>query len=134
MTTARGRAAQRVLATYESVFAAGALIGGICLMAGAPGFRLPTAALVPLGLSSWALPGLALVIAIGGTLGWAALAAWRGDPGAHWFGYAASIVLAGWLAIQFVVLGFREPVQWVTLGLVVVLVLLSRLAQRAMPS
>lgn len=134
MTASRGRTAQRVLATYETVFAAGALVGGICLMVGAPGFRLPLSALVPLGLSSWALPGLALVIAIGGTLSWAALAAWRGDPEAHWFGYAASVVLGGWLAIQFVVLGFREPVQWVTLTLAVLLVLLSRLAQRAVPS
>ncbi|MBN9743207.1 hypothetical protein DMP23_19215 [Amycolatopsis sp. A1MSW2902] len=134
MSALHGRAAQRLLATYETVFAASALVGGICLMAGAPGFRLPLSALVPLGLSSWALPGLALVIAIGGTLAWAAFAAWRGDPGAHWFGYAASVVLAGWLAIQFVVLGFREPVQWVTLSLAVVLVLLSRLAQRAVRS
>ncbi|WP_240690513.1 hypothetical protein [Amycolatopsis sp. CFH S0078] len=57
MSALRGRAAQRLLATYETVFAASALVGGICLMAGAPGFRLPLSALVPLGLSSWALPG-----------------------------------------------------------------------------
>lgn len=134
MTTARGRTALRVLATYETVFAAAALAGGICLMTGAPGFRLPVAALGPLGLASWQLPGLALALAIGGTLSWAALAAWRRDPEAHWFGYAASVVLAGWLAIQFAVLGFGEPVQWVTLSLAVLLVLLSRLAQRAGPS
>ncbi|WP_406632661.1 hypothetical protein [Amycolatopsis sp. WGS_07] len=131
MTGLRGRTALRVLAAYETVFAAGALAGGICLMVGAPGFRLPVVALAPLGLSDWVLPGLALVIAIGGTLGWAALAAWRGDAEAHWSGYAASVVLAGWLAIQFAVLGFGEPVQWVTLGLAVLLVLLSRFAQRA---
>ncbi|RJQ91101.1 hypothetical protein [Amycolatopsis panacis] len=130
MTTMRGRVALRVLACYETVFAAGALVGGVCLMAGAPGFRLPTAVLAPFGLSTWVLPGVALIVVVGGALGWAAGVAWRGDRQAPGFGYAASVVVAGWLAIQVSVLGFRAPAQWVTLALVGLLVLLSRYVQR----
>ncbi|WP_020658887.1 hypothetical protein [Amycolatopsis benzoatilytica] len=131
MTTFRARTAQRVLAAYETIFATSALVGGVCLIAGAPGFQLPTDVLAPFGLSTWVLPGAALIVAIGGSLAWAASAAWRGDRNAPGFGYAASVVLAGWLAIQFAVLGFREPVQWLTLGLLCVLVLLTRFVQRA---
>ena len=42
---------------------------------------------------------------------------------------AAGAVLTGWLAIQFGVIGIRAPVQWVTLGLLLVLVALALLAR-----
>lgn len=113
MTASRGRAALRVLVTYETVFAASALAGGIGLITAAPGFRLPTGVLAPWGLASWVLPGLALIVVVGGSLGWAAVAAWRGSR------------------VQLAVLGWHEPVQWAALVLLVLLVLLCRCVQAA---
>jgi len=102
MTTLRTRATMRLLATFESFLALCALYGGISLIAGAPGFTMPVEWLAPLGLNSWVLPGVA---------------------------FAACVVLTGWLAIQFAVIGLREPVQWVTLGLLALLLGLALLAR-----
>ena len=129
MTTLRARATMRVLATFETLFAASAVYGGISLVAGAPGFAMPVEWLAPLGLTSWALPGLALALGIGGTLAVASVFAWRIDFRAPVAALAACAVLTGWLAIQFGVIGLRAPVQWMTAGLVVVLLGLALLAR-----
>lgn len=130
MTTARIRATMRLLATFESLLAVSAVYGGISLMAGAPGFELPVGWLAPLGLTSWVLPGLALVLVVGGSLAAASVFAWRTDFRAPVAALAAGAVLTGWLAIQFGVIGVRAPVQWVTLGLLAVLLGLALLARR----
>ena len=130
MTTMRAGATLRVLATFETFLALSALYGGVSLIVGAPGFRMPIEWLAPLGLTSWVLPGIALIVAIGGTLAWAATFAWRADFRAPLAGLAAGLVLVGWLAIQFAVMGLRAPIQWVTAALVVVLFALALLARR----
>jgi hypothetical protein len=130
MTTLRTRATMRLLATFETLFAASAVYGGIALIAGAPGFTMPVEWLAPLGLTSWVLPGIALALVVGGTLAGAAVFAWRADFRAPAAALAACAVLTGWLAIQFGVIGVRAPVQWVTAGLVVVLLGLALLTRR----
>jgi len=130
VTTLRTRATMRLLATFETLFAASAVYGGISLSTGAPGFRMPVEWLAPLGLTSWVLPGIALALVIGGTLAWASVFAWRVDSRAPGAALAACAVLTGWLAIQFAVIGVRAPVQWVTAGLVVVLLGLALFARR----
>ncbi|MEV6874629.1 hypothetical protein [Amycolatopsis sp. NPDC051128] len=129
MSTLRTRATMRLLATFESLFAASAVYGGISLVVGAPGFTMPVEWLAPLGLTSWVLPGIALALGIGGTLAWASVFAWRIDLRAPIAALAACGVLTGWLAIQFGVIGVRAPVQWVTAGLVIVLLGLALLAR-----
>lgn len=129
MTALRVRATMRVLATFETLLAASAVYGGISLIAGAPGFTMPVEWLAPLGLTSWALPGLALALGIGGTLAVASVFAWRIDYRAPIAALAACAVLTGWLAIQFGVIGLRAPIQWMTAGLVVVLLGLALLAR-----
>ncbi|WP_326834987.1 hypothetical protein VSH64_08660 [Amycolatopsis rhabdoformis] len=130
MLTRRGRAALHALAVYETLFALSAVVGGIGLMARAPGFDLPTADLAPLGLHSWVLPGAALAVAIGGVLGLAAAVAWRTDRRAPYFAYAACAVLVGWLAIQFTVIGAHQPAQWMTVAMAGLLAVLGRYTQR----
>ncbi|MEU7788916.1 hypothetical protein [Amycolatopsis sp. NPDC049159] len=129
MSTLRTRATMRLLATFETLLAASAVYGGISLAAGAPGFTMPVDWLAPLGLTSWVLPGLALALGIGGTLAAASVFAWRIDFRAPVAALAACGVLTGWLAVQFGVIGVRAPVQWVTAGLVVVLLGLALLAR-----
>lgn len=68
MTTARAHATMRLLATFESLLAASAVYGGISLIARAPGFEMPVEWPAPLGLTSWMLPGIALVL-----VGWLAI-------------------------------------------------------------
>jgi hypothetical protein len=130
MTTLRTRATMRVLAPFETLFAASAVYGGVSLIAGAPGFTMPVEWLAPLGLTSWVLPGIARAFGIGGTLAGASVFAWRIDFRAPGAALAACGVLIGWLAIQFGVIGVRAPVQWMTVGLVVVLLGLALLARR----
>ncbi|WP_328615242.1 hypothetical protein OHS18_47355 [Amycolatopsis sp. NBC_00355] len=130
MRTLRTSATMRLLATFETLIAASAVYGGISLIVGAPGFTMPVEWLAPLGLTSWVLPGIALVLVIGGTLAWASVFAWRIDFRAPVAALAACGVLTGWLAIQFGVIGVRAPVQWVTVGLLAVLLGLALLARR----
>ncbi|RSM38142.1 hypothetical protein DMA12_34245 [Amycolatopsis balhimycina DSM 5908] len=130
MTTLRTRATMRLLAVFETLFAASAVYGGIALIAGAPGFTMPVEWLAPLGLTSWVLPGIALALVVGGTFAGASVFAWRGDSRAPGTALAACAVLTAWLAIQFGVIGVRAPVQWMTAGLVVVLLGLALLARR----
>ncbi|QKV80515.1 hypothetical protein [Amycolatopsis sp. Hca4] len=129
MTTARTRATMRLLATFESLLAASAVYGGVSLIARAPGFAMPVEWLAPLGLTSWVLPGFALVLVVGGSLAAASVFAWRSDFRAPAAALAAGAVLTGWLAIQFGVIGVRAPVQWVTVGLLAVLIGLALLAR-----
>lgn len=129
MKTQRTRTTMRLLATFETLFAASAVYGGISLVVGAPGFTMPVEWLAPLGLTSWVLPGIALALGIGGALAWASVFAWRADFRAPVAALAACGVLTGWLAIQFGVIGVRAPVQWVTAGLVVALLGLALLAR-----
>ncbi|RSD11645.1 hypothetical protein [Amycolatopsis eburnea] len=129
MTTARTRATMRLLATFETLLAASAVYGGVSLVARAPGFTMPVEWLAPLGLTSWVLPGVALVLVVGGSAAVASVFAWRIDFRAPVAALAACTVLAGWLAIQFGVIGVRAPIQWVTVGLLAVLLGLAMLAR-----
>lgn len=134
MSTLRTRATMRLLATFETLLAASAVYGGLSLITAAPGFTMPVEWLAPLGLTSWVLPGITLVLVIGGTLAGASVLAWRIDFRAPLAALAACGVLTGWLAIQFGVIGLRAPGQWVTVVLLVVLLGLALLARRRLAS
>ncbi|HWD01156.1 MAG TPA: hypothetical protein VG674_01650 [Amycolatopsis sp.] len=78
---------------------------------------------------SWVLSGLALIVVAGGFLGWATVAGWRGSRPAPRLGYAAGVVLAGWLAVQLAGNGVV-----VALVLLVLLTVLCRCVQAAVTS
>lgn len=104
----------RTLSVVDIVLAAFAVWGGVSLIAGAPGFRLPIDWLAPVGLSSWVLPGVALIVLVGVPMGWAAVTGWRGTRHAPGISLAAAAVLLAWLGVQLAVIGLKAPVQVVT--------------------
>jgi hypothetical protein len=128
----RGAGWLRALSVVDGLLAALAVWGGISLIVGAPGFRMPVEWLDPVGLDSWVLPGIALIVLIGGVMGWAAVAGWRGTRHAPGVSLAAAAVLFGWLAVQLLVIGARAPVQVVTalMGLLVVVLACGSAARR----
>jgi len=102
------------LAGLDAVIALLALWGGLELAVGAAAFQLPTEWIAPLGLHSWLWPGIALMIVIGLPMAVAAIAGWLGVRHAAEASVAAGVILAGWLAFQFVLFGLQAPVQIIT--------------------
>jgi hypothetical protein len=104
----------RTLSIVDGLLALLAVWGGVSLIVGAPGFRLPVEWLASVGLGSWVLPGVELIVVIGGVLGWAAVACWRAAPHAPTVSLLAGVVLFAWLVVQLVVIGPRTPAQVLT--------------------
>jgi hypothetical protein len=105
------------LAGLDALIALLALWGGIELVVGAAAFQLPAEWLVPLGLHTWVLPGIALIVVIGGSMAVAAVSSWRGGRRAAIVSVAAGAILIGWLGLQFALFGLRVPVQVITVVL-----------------
>ena len=125
MQTRAGRSGDPLLlalASLDALIAVFALWGGVALLVGAWEFVLPSSWLAPLGLSSWALPGIALIVLIGGSMTVAAVTSWIGYRHASAVSILAGVVLLGWVVSQFVLFGLIAPVQIITcaLGLAVV--------------
>jgi hypothetical protein len=99
------------LAGLDALIALLALWGGVELAVGAAGFQLPTEWIAPLGLHSWLLPGIALIVVVGGPMAVAAVAGWTGVRHAAEISVAAGVILIGWLVFQFALFGFQAPVQ-----------------------
>lgn len=115
----------------EAVLGLAALYGGTGLLLDLPGFAPPEDELQPLGLHSWALPGLALLVVVAAPLlvgAWAWLRRW---PAAQHLAEVGCVLLLGWLCLQFLVIGLEEPVQWLTLALALALALCVVLGHRA---
>jgi hypothetical protein len=87
----------------ESAMAVFGLGGGIMLMSGNQ--TPPVAALAPLGLSSWVLPGVWLIASVAVPSAAAAYLAWRGSPAAAKAVLAASALLGVELLVQIPFLG-----------------------------
>lgn len=99
------------LAGLDAIIAFLALWGGVQLASGAVGFQLPTAWIAPLGLHSWLLPGIALIVVIGGPMAAAAVASWVGVRHAAEASIGAGVILMGWLALEYTLFGLQAPIQ-----------------------
>jgi hypothetical protein len=115
----------RALAGLDALIAVLALWGGVALIAGAWEFVLPVGWLTPLGLTSWVLPGIALVLLIGGSMTVAAVVSWRGYRHATEVSIVAGVVLLAWVAGQFALFGLRAPVQAITCVLAIAVIVLA---------
>jgi hypothetical protein len=116
---------QRELPLLQAALAVAAGYGSTGLLLQLDGFDMPTSWLRPLPLSSWVLPGIALLLGIALPLAAAAVAGWRHDRRAPTLSWLAVGLLMGWLMLQFAVMGLRAPVQVVTLGVTLVLLVMT---------
>ena len=93
----------------------GALYGGIALLADAEGFGVEEAWLDGSPFPDYRVPGLFLLVAIGGGMLATAAVALRRSPHAQLAALAMGALLAAWLAIETAIVGFQGPQQVVLL-------------------
>jgi hypothetical protein len=120
--------------------AVGGWYGGVSMLLDPSGASLGMQEVVPrLPVTDLVLPGLFLIVVMGvgplvaayGLLArprWPVLARLERASGRSWAWSAAltiGVVLAGWLALQGVLIGFRWPIQYVTAGNAAVIVALA---------
>ena len=110
------------LGILELVVGAAAVYGGVAVMR--DGMGMPSRWLAGTPFTSWLLPGLALLLIVGGSQLTAALALLRDWRGARPVAIGSGAVLMGWIAVQLLVLQRFHPMQptmFVLGGLVAVL-------------
>lgn len=83
--------------------------GGAFGLAGAPG--LPPEWLAGSPFSSYLVPSLVLIVAVGGLHALAAVRAWQGHPRALLLGRVAGVVLLGWIVVQVAIIGYVSWLQ-----------------------
>ncbi|MBJ7328599.1 MAG: hypothetical protein JHC95_01810 [Solirubrobacteraceae bacterium] len=111
--TARPIASRKVLAALAGVMAANAYAGAWYAIRGAP--NVPTDWLEGTPFGSYAVPGLILGIAVGGTQTAAAATLWRGGREARVVAMGASAVLIVWILTQLSLIGYVSPLQPIVL-------------------
>lgn len=108
-----------LLLGLEGLTALGAASGGANLMA--DGMGMDPALLAGTPLTSWHLPGLALIAVVCVPMAVAAAAEWRQAPRAAHRSLLAGVLLMAWIAVQVAVIGFQTWLQpaFFLVGLVV---------------
>jgi len=111
MPLSRGRAAVGVkgLGALQMLVAVNAIGGGVFGLTGAPG--VPREWLAGSPFSSYLIPSLVLIVAVGGLHFLAAVRLWQGHPRALPFGRAAGAILLGWIAAQMAIIGYVSWLQ-----------------------
>jgi len=84
-----------------------AVAGGVLLMVAADGhlLRLQLELLEPTPFASYRVPGLVLAFVVGGTQLAAGIGVLRHHPRGLWLSTVAGVTLAGWIAVQAMMLG-----------------------------
>lgn len=103
------RLPSRALSVLQGLVALNAFGGGAFGLAGAPG--LPPEWLAGSPFSSYLVPSLVLIVAVGGLHALVAVRAWQGHPSALPLGRAAGVVLLGWIAAQVAIIGYVSWLQ-----------------------
>ncbi len=122
MATARHGATNRrewqVLTALHAFMGVGAIGGGVALISGSSG--MPERYLDGSPFSSYAIPGLALAVVVGGSSLLAAWTVWRQSDSAIDRSLLASVVLAGWFVVQIAAVGLISWLQPVLIALLIV--------------
>jgi hypothetical protein len=74
---------------------------------------------------NYAIPGMVLLMVIGGSHTMAMYALWRNKPGAFTLSFIAGILLLGWMAIQILLIGPLYWLQFFLLGAGLLIILIS---------
>jgi hypothetical protein len=111
---------RRALVATSGLTSLAALVGSGQLVTGT--YAPPVSDLEPLGLDTWVLPGIWLLLSVALPCGITAVLAWRASPSAGAWGIAAGVLLLVELAVQIPFVGW-DPLQ-PTLAVVAVLLVL----------
>jgi len=112
-----------VIIVLEIVIAVAAVTGGVYAILGAP--RVPREWLQGSMFKSYLVPGLALLILVGGSMAAAAAMLLTGASGARVVSLEAGIVLLAWMVAQLSMIDYRRWAQALSIGLGLVVVVLS---------
>ncbi len=100
-----------ILATTELVVAAGAIYGGIGLLSDAEGMGAKTSWLRGSVFPDYTVPGLVLLVVIGGGMVGAAIATVLGSPRAGDAAVVMALLLLAWGAVETITIGWQGPIQ-----------------------
>jgi hypothetical protein len=108
------RAARLALAGLSAFVLLGALSGGACLVAwprdGGP-LRMPPEWMTGTLFGSYRLPGLVLLLAVGGSAAVSLVGLLGRRPWARPAALSAGAILLAWIAVQIAILGLVHPLQ-----------------------
>ncbi len=107
-----------VLAALHAFMSVGAIAGGLALIAGVSG--MPERYIDGSPFSSYAIPGLALAVIVGGSSLLAAWNVWQHRAEALHLSLLASLVLTGWFVVQIAAVGLISWLQPVLIALLIV--------------
>jgi hypothetical protein len=128
--------ARFALVTLELVVAVAAVGGGLLLLVEPSGrlIGMSTAALQGSRFPNYLVPGLFLLVVIGGGLFAAMLAQLRRQRTAALGSVAAGVGLVGWIAVQVAIIGFLHPLQAIVFFFGIAIVILSLIDARGRSS
>lgn len=109
------------LIVFEVLIGAGAVAGGVVALTGAK--AVPREWLHRIPFKAYFIPGLVLLVVIGGSMLAAAGLLLAGASVARLVSVEAGIVLLGWISAQLAMIGYRHWLQplFIVLGLAVVM-------------
>lgn len=116
-----GRASVRIpLLALEVFVGVGAVVGGIGVATS--GIGLPLGWLEGSPFRSYVVPGLVLLVVVGGSQFAAATAVWRRREWGTAASLVAGLILVGWISVQVVIIGLRSWLQpfYLVVGLLIV--------------
>jgi hypothetical protein len=111
------------LIALEIVIAVSAVIGGVYAILGAS--RIPAGWLQGTAFKSYLVPGLALLVLVGGSMAAAAAMLLAGASGARIVSLEAGVLLLAWMVAQLSMIGYRHWTQPLTMALGIAVVVLS---------
>ena len=131
MPLPRGRAAVGVkgLGALQLLIAVNAIGGGVYGLTGAP--DVPREWLAGSPFSSYLIPSLVLIVAVGGVHLVAAVRVWQRHPHARALSIGAGAILGGWIVVQVAIIGY---VSWLQPAMGAAALVESALARRVIRS
>ncbi len=122
----RALAGRRALGALEAAVAVSAAGGAVYGLSGAPGVK--TSWLDGSPFSSYVIPSVVLLVAVGGSAALAFAALAMRSPWAAPLGVAAGVILVGWIAVEVIWIPF-SPLQPACLVAGIAMVALGRMAR-----